>query len=178
MITFKRLGDLSLLLLIITPAIWAILGYNEQYVATVLVLLALSALLFIYYLLRVGRENADVYAYFYSIIYTIVTILIGAGVGDLSVFTRTTILVEGIVFALTMFLLGLKFSVKTHGITRITQLLSKPLLLLVLVVLVFIISYVLTKIARLGYSTSSLIVSLLMVVIPVVAYFGFYRGKF
>ena len=178
MIAPKRFGDLSLLLLIITLAIWAILGYNEQYVVAVLILLALSPLLFIYYLLKLERENADIYAYFYSTIYTIVAILIGAGLGNLSVFTRTTILIEGIVFALAIFILGLRFSIKVHGITRITQLLSKPLMLLVLVVSIFIISYVLTRIAKLGYSVSSPIVSLLMIIIPIIAYFGFYRGKF
>jgi len=178
MITSKRLGDLSLLLLIITPAIWAVLEYNEQYVAVVLVLLALSPLMFIYYVFKLGGENADVYAYFYSIIYTIIVILIGAGLGNLCVSSRTTILIEGIMFALAVFVLGLKFSIRIHRITKVTQFLSKPLILLVLVISVFVISYVLTRIAKLGYTISSPIISLLMIIIPIIAYFGFYRGKF
>ncbi len=178
MITPKRLGDLSLLLLVITPALWAVLGYNEQYVAVVLVLLVLSPLMFIYYVFKMGGENADTYAYFYSAIYTIVVILIGAGLGNLDVSTRTAILVEGITFALAVFILGLKFSIRIHRITKVTQLLSKPLLLLVMVLSVFVVSYVLTKIAKLGYTISSPIISLLMIIIPIIAYFGFYRGKF
>lgn len=177
MVALEKLGDLSLLLLIITPAIWAILGYNEQYVAVVLVLLALSPLIFIYYLFRLKRENTDVYAYFYSILYTVVAILIGAGLGNLSVFTRASILVEGIVFGLIIFFLGLRFSAKIHKI-KIIHVLSKPLLLLVLVISIFIVSYVLTRILKLGYSVSSPIISLLMIMVPIIAYFGFYRGKF
>lgn len=178
MIDPRKSGDLSFLLLLLTSAIWAILGYNEQYIGIVITLLAISALLFIYYLFKLESENIDVYAYFYTVVYALVAILIGAGLGNLSASVRAVVIVEGIFFALTIFFIGLKLSAKIHGIAKLSRLFSKPLLLLVLVVSVFVISYVLAKIAKLEYSISSPIVALLMALIPIVAYFGFYRGKF
>ncbi len=175
---FERFADLSLLLLIITPALWAILGYNEAYIGLVIVLMAISPIIYIYYLVKASVENADIHAYFYSAIYATLSILIGAGLGEISTTMRAAILSEGVVFALTIFLLGLKFSIKIHRVSRVSQLLSKPLILLVLAMGVFAISYVLTRILKLSYYVSSPIVALLMAIIPIVAYFGFYKGKF